>query len=245
MQDAKRKAEHNSLKFWTITWALLIGYLLFHTSQWDPQTPFITERLLRIWFILALVQGVYAGSSEWDLVPKVNGLQSLRHKVGYGIGVALYFLIVLAFYAGVSVGMLFALGATIESSNANADIDPVTIHSYVSPEANRYLLLIFFVIVTIVQTLLVGKPVAQWFHTEMERRLNPANPPTSPKQPDKPSPHEPDEQQSATPEARYFRTKVKPGGRVEFSIPELEVGQEMDVVVRPIKCRTGRERSGV
>ncbi len=198
MKHDTRKAEHDSLKVWVAIWVALTGYLFFHTWQWNPTTPFITEGLLQIWFILALVLGVYAGSSAWDLVAKVYRLPSVRQTVGYGTGFALYVLIVLAFYAGVFVGMLFAFGATIESSNANADIDPVTIHSYVSSEANRYLLLLFFIIVTIVQTLLVGKPVARWFHTEMERRLNLANPPTPPKQPDKPSSQELDEQQRYT-----------------------------------------------
>ena len=36
-------------------------------------------------------------------------------------------------------------------------------------------------------------------------------------------------------------TTVLPGGRVEFASPELEAGQTVEVVARPIKRRTGRE----
>ena len=38
-----------------------------------------------------------------------------------------------------------------------------------------------------------------------------------------------------------IRTKVQPGGKVEIVSPELEAGQAVEVVVRPIKCRTKGE----
>ena len=39
----------------------------------------------------------------------------------------------------------------------------------------------------------------------------------------------------------HLRTTVQPGGKVEFASLELEAGQTVDVVVRPIKCRTKQE----
>lgn len=45
--------------------------------------------------------------------------------------------------------------------------------------------------------------------------------------------------------ALHIRTTVLPGGRVEFTSPDLEAGQSVDVVARStnycIKHRVGRE----
>ena len=61
---------------------------------------------------------------------------------------------------------------SVANPNANASTGPMSIHPYVSEEANRYLLLFLFVIVTIAQTFSVIKPLARWFNTNMECWLN-------------------------------------------------------------------------
>lgn len=38
-----------------------------------------------------------------------------------------------------------------------------------------------------------------------------------------------------------IRTMVQPRGKAEFTSPELEAGQKVDVVVRPIEYREQRE----
>ena len=40
--------------------------------------------------------------------------------------------------------------------------------------------------------------------------------------------------------ALHFRTTVQPGGRVEVSSPELEVGQTVDVVISPAPTPSAR-----
>jgi len=220
MRYDRQKNERKSLKFWIITWALLTGYLIFHTWQWDPTTPFLTTDLLVPWFIFAIILGLYSSGSAWDLVHEACDLQ-LWQALGFGCGFLLYILMVLAFNAGVFVGMLFALDSAMSHLNPNASIELVTIHSSIGPEANRYLLLLFFIAVTISQTFSVSKPLARWFSKNMESWLKLSTRPTS--------------------ETRYFRTMVQPGGRVNVTSPELEAGRAVDVVVRPIKCRMGRE----
>ena len=42
---------------------------------------------------------------------------------------------------------------------------------------------------------------------------------------------------------RLIRTKVQPGGKVKIVSPDLEEGQAVEVVVRPIKCRMGEKDS--
>ena len=241
MQDAKRKAERRSLKVSIVLWVVLTGYLFVHTWQWDPTTPFVTADLLALWFVFAFLLGTLASASEWDIVTAERRLPSFGQIVRYGSGFILYILIVLAFYAGVFLAMVFSLEAVLGSPNANAGTGPVTIHPYVGEEVNRYLLLFLFVIVTIAQTFSVIKPLARWFNTNMECWLNLPNQRISSERPDQPTSQELDEEHSATPESRYFRTTVQPSGRVEVASPELEVGRTVDVVVRPIKCRTGRE----
>ena len=240
MRHDRQKNERKSLKFWVITWALLTGYLLFHTWQWDPTTPFLTTELLVLWFIFAIALGIYTCGSAWDPVDKARNLQ-LWQGLGFGFGFILYILFALAFNAGVFVGVLFALDSAMSRLNPNAGIELATIHPSIGPEANRYLLLLFFIAVTIAQTFSVSKPLARWFSTNMESRLNLANRPTLSEKPCKPPSQKLDKEHTATPEARYFRTMVLPGGRVEVASPELEAGRTVDVVVNPIKCRMGRE----
>ena len=47
------------------------------------------------------------------------------------------------------------------------------------------------------------------------------------------------------PKTLCIMTTVQPGGRVEVASPELEAGQAVDVVVRPIRGCTGRVEQGV
>lgn len=240
MRYDKQKNERKSLKLLIVVWALLTGYLFFHTWQWDPETPFLTTRLLTAWFAFALLSGTLVGASGWDSVFRARNLQ-LRQALGFGTGFALYLLFVLAFNAGVFVGVLFALDSAMSRLNPNAGMELVTLHPSIGPEANRYLLLLFFIAVTIAQVFSIIRPLAQWFSTSMESWLNLTSPPTPPEMPDKLPSRKPDEEHLDTPEARYFRTAVLPGGRVEVASPELEAGRTVDVVVNPVKCRMGRK----
>ena len=45
------------------------------------------------------------------------------------------------------------------------------------------------------------------------------------------------------PKTLYIRTTVQPDGRVVVASPELEAEQTVEVVVRPIRGRTGRVES--
>ena len=217
MQECERKSEGNFFRLWIVIWIMLACYLFVHTMRWDPQTPFITSQLFRTWFAFALLSGVLAAASGWDTAGKASDLK-LWQGLGFGFGFLLYFLIVLAFYAGVFIGTLFAFDAAIDRLIPNADMEPVTIHPSIGSKVNRYLLLLFLIVVTIPQAFSVSKPLARWFNTNMESRLKLST--------------------RATPEPRYFRTTVKPGGRVKVASPELESGQEVNVVVRPTKYRT-------
>ena len=199
MRCDKRKTARNSLKLLIALWAALTGYLFFHTWQWDPTKPFITAELFRVWFGFALGAGLYAGASAWDQEVNTEYKLSLPWQaLKWAAGILLYFLIVLDFYAGVFVGMLFAFDATIDRLNPNADIDPVTIHPYIGSEVNRYLLLLFLIIITITQTFSVGMRLARWFNTNMASWLNLTTRPAPPKKPDKPPSQELDEQQRHT-----------------------------------------------
>lgn len=215
-----RKIERNSLKVYIVVWVLLAGYLLFHTWKWDPKDPFITALLLQTWFGFALVSGLWVGASAWDTVDKKRNLQSWQ-RPRFAIGIILYFLSVLAFNAGVFVGMLFTFDAAIDRLNPNAGMEPVTIQPYIGPEVNRYLLLLFLIAVTIAQILSVSRPLARWFSSNMESWLNLTNTPTPAEKLDNLPSQEPDEEHTAKPEARYFRATVLPSGRVEVASQEL------------------------
>ena len=221
MKSDKWKAECQSLKVRIIVWIALAIFLTIHTHSWVPTTPFLTTFLFWVWSAFAVIMGIFFGASDWDLVTTKRRLKSFRQTVRYAAGFILYVLIVLAFYASVFLGMIFSFEAVLGSLNANGDTNPVTIHPWISEGANRYLLLFIFVIAAIVQTFAISKPLARWFNTNMECWLNLPKP--------------------STPEARYFRTRIRKGGRVEVVSPELEAGQTVEVVVRPIKRRTGRE----
>ena len=137
--------------------------------------------------------------------------------------------------------MLFAFDSTLHRYTMISDIDTYPILPSITSEATRYLFLLSFIVVTSAQALVIGTPLAKWFVTNLELWLNLPNQSVPSDNPDKPSSKELDDEHSATPEARYFRTTVQPGGRVEVASPELEVGRTADVVVHPIKCRTVRE----
>ena len=232
MQHAGQKNEHQSLKLYIAVWVLLTGYLLFHTWNWDPKDPFITTELFRVWFGFALLSGVWVGVAAWDTVDEVRSLQ-LWQGLGFALGFILYMLSVLAFNAGVLVGLLFAFDAAIDRLNPNAGMEPVTIHPSIGSEVNRYLLLLFFIAVTIAQTFSVSKPLARWFSSNLESCLNLTSTPAPPEKLNKLPSQEINinEEHTGKPEARYFRTTVLPSGRMEVASPELEAGQTVDVVV--------------
>ena len=214
MQQDKQRNESKFLKLYIAVWVLLSCYLLFHTWKWDPKDPFITADLFRVWFGLALFSGAWVGAAAWDTVDKIRSLRSWQ-GLGFALGFTFYMLSVLAFNAGVFVGLLFAFDAAIDRLNPKSGMEPVTIHPSVSSEVNRYLLFLFLIAVAIAEPLSVRKPLARWFSSNMESWLNLPNPPAW--------------------EAWYFRTTVRQGNRVEVTSPEMAAGQTVDVVVNLVK----------
>lgn len=214
MQCDKQRNESKSLKPYIAVWALLTGYLLFHTWRWDPPKPFLTTELLGPWIAIALLWGVLVAVSEWDSVFKSRNLQ-LRQVPGFGFGFLAYILFFLAFNTSVFLVLLYTLDGAMSRLYPDAGTDPLMIIPSIGQGGNRYLFLVCFIALTIVQIFSVSKLLAQWFSTTMESWLNLTDTPTR--------------------EPRYFRTTVRPGGRVEVASPELEPGQKVDVVVRPIE----------
>ena len=241
MAQGRQKWDDWSVKTLPIIWTLLTGYLIFHTWHWDPTTPFLTTELLVPWLIFAIASGIVNAGSGWDSSYIGYEVSSNLQRIGYLVAFTLYSLIVVAFNAGVFVGMLFALDAAMRYLDPNAGVELVTIHPSIGPEANRYLLLLFFIVVTIAQSFSIGKPLAQWFNTNMASWLKLTDPSTSPKKPDQSPSQQLDKENSAIPEPRFFRTVIRPGGRVEVASPELQSGWTVDVVVRPTKRRSRRK----
>ena len=220
MQDDDRKAECYSLKVSIVIWVFLTGYLSFHTWGWDPPKPFLTTELLVIWVPFALLSGALVAVSEWDLVFNPRNLQ-LCQALRFLLGFLAYILFFLAFNTGVLLVLLYTLDGAMSRLYPDACTDPVMIIPSIGPGGNRYLFLACFIALTIVQIFSVSKLLAKWFSTTMENWLNLPNPPAR--------------------EARYFRTTVRPGGKVEIASPELEAGQMVDVAVNPVKYHTGQE----
>ena len=218
-------------------WAVLTGYLFFHAWQWDPQEPFITRELLRTWFALAALMGLFHIALALDQVNKEYKLSWPWQPLLWGVGTAAYFMLVLGFFICVFIGMLITLDLTTSALEMRADTEPTLNYPYIGMGGALYLLLVFFSIVNLAQTFSVSAPLVRWFNTNMASWLDLTNPPAPPENPDKFPSQELDGKHPPTPEARYFRTTVQPGGRVEVASPELEVGQAVDAVVRPIQRR--------
>ena len=222
-------------------WAVLTGYLFFHAWQWDLQEPFITAELLRTWFALAALMGLFYIALALDQVNKEYKLSWPWQPLLWGVGTTVNFMFVLGFFVCVFIGMLITLDLTTSALEMRADTDPTINYPYIGKGGALYLLLVFFSIVNLAQTLSVSAPLVRWFNTNMASWLSLTNPPTPSENPDRPPSQEPDEEHSDTPGARYFRTAVRTGGKVEVTSPELEEGRMVDVVVRPIKCRMVRQ----
>ena len=204
MQYDKQRGERQFLKLFIIFVAALTGYLFFHTLQWDPEEPFLTTEPLVPWWIFATGWGLLVGSFAWDQSYIGFKVTSLWKQFGYMLGFLAYFLIVLLFNILLFHGMLFSLDGLMSRIYPTVGIDPVAIHPYITPEVNRFLLPFYFIAVTVIETLSIGKPLARWFNTSMESWLDLEKPPTPPEKPDNPPSQEPKEEHTATLEA--FKT---------------------------------------
>lgn len=167
MRDGGRGVARGFLNGWVYTWLLLAVIGFRHTYNWDPTSPFVTSNLVHIWFLASVLLGTYASlSAWWQATAERNPWQllTLGQALGWALGHFVYVLIVIGFYIGVLMGMLFALEGTIQSyaiavGNSSTALQFVPL----GPDTMPYLLLATFFVVAIAQTLIVGTSMARWF----------------------------------------------------------------------------------
>lgn len=154
---------------WVISLVLLLVVASLYTYQWNPDTPFITLALVQACFLAALMLGLYASISGWlqATVEKIPQQKlSLLQILGWSIGHVAYILLVVVFYEGVLMGLLFALDSTL---HRYAAIDgPQTIIPNIYA---KYLFLITFSVIAVGQTSFVGTSMARSFVTLLDKRL--------------------------------------------------------------------------
>ncbi len=172
MKDNGQGVARFFFRSWIVIWIVLAVSAFRHTYNWDPKTPFITSDLVDMWFLCSLLLGAYASfSAWWQATAENNPWKSLTlwQALGWVLGHLVYVLIVVGFYFGVLLGMLFALEATIQRyATTIGGSTTVPVFVPFSPDTMQYLLLVTFLIVAIAQTLIVGAPMARW----LIKRLN-------------------------------------------------------------------------
>ena len=131
MRDGGRGVALLFFKFWILCWMALAIIIVRHTYTWDRKTPFITGSLMEELLLFSLLLGVYASlSAWWQATAEHNPWKELGplQAIGWLTGHALYLLIVIGFYTGVLLGMLFALDAIIHRYDRTIGIQPMTVY---------------------------------------------------------------------------------------------------------------------
>ena len=149
---------------------LVLSLLAFlHTYNWNPDTQFVTREFLELWTFIALVLGLYASlSGWWEATAEHSAMRklSLRQALIWIMGHVTYVLLVLTFYVGVLLGLLFALDSTIHRYAVT--VGPEAIYLGID---SKYLFLVAFGVVAIGQTAFVGTPLARSFVVRLDKRL--------------------------------------------------------------------------
>ena len=161
MRDGGRGVARSFRTLWILSLIWMSSAAVWHTYEWDPSTPFITLGFLLSWFIYSLVLGIYASLSAWWQATAENNpwqVLTFRQILGWLLGHTIYVLLVMGFYMGVLMGLLFALDATMH--RYTSIVGPQTV--FVA-NATKYLMLVTFGIVAIGQTMFVGTPMARSF----------------------------------------------------------------------------------
>ena len=159
--------------FFRVLWIFLLLALLLlafqHTYEWNPDTAFITRELLELWISIALTLGVYASLSGWWEATAENNPKrelSLLQASTWIVGHVTYVLLVLIFYVGVLLGLLFALDSTLHRYAVTVGSEAI----YLGIDS-KYLFLVAFGVVAIGQTAFVGTSLARSFVVLLDKRL--------------------------------------------------------------------------
>ena len=154
---------------WSFYWLALLQQAIQHTYEWSPNTPFVTRGFLELWILITLALGFYASLSGWlEATAESNPKRklSLLQKLIWGMGHVAYILVVLVFYAGVLLGLLFALDSTLHRYAVTVGVEA----RFLGIES-KYLLLFAFGVVAIGQTAFVGTSLARSFVVLLDKRL--------------------------------------------------------------------------
>ena len=169
MNDGGRKAAWFFRAIW-IFFLLILSLLAFqHTYEWNPDMPFITRELLEHWILVTLTLGVYASLSGWWEATTENNPKRklpLLQASMWSMGHVTYVLLVLIFYVGVLLGLLFALDSTLHRYAVTVGSEAI----YLGIDS-KYLFLAAFGVVAIGQTAFVGTSMARSFVVLLDKRL--------------------------------------------------------------------------
>lgn len=154
---------------WSFSWLALLLLAIQHTYKWNPDTPFVTRGFLELWILITLALGFYASLSGWLEATAENNprrkLSWLQASI-WSIGHVTYISLVLIFYVGVLLGLLFALDSTLHRYAVTVGSEA----SYLGIEP-KYLLLVAFGVVAVGQTAFVGTSLARSFVVLLDKRL--------------------------------------------------------------------------
>ncbi len=169
MNDGGRKTAWFFRVIWLLSLLALLLLAFQHTYEWNPDMPFITRELLELWLGIALALGFYASLSGWweataenDAMRKLSLVQASIWSMGH----VTYVLLVLTFYVGVLLGLLFALDSTLHRYAATVGSEAVFLGI-----DSKYLFLVAFGVVAIGQTAFVGTSLARSFVVLLDKRL--------------------------------------------------------------------------
>ena len=169
MNDDGRKTAWVFRAIWLFFLLTLLLLAFRHTYEWNPDTPFITRELLELWISIALALGLYASlSGWWEATAENNPMRklSLRQVSIWILGHVTYVSLVLTFYVGVLLGLLFALDSTLHRYAATVGSEAVFLDI-----ESKYLFLVAFGVVAIGQTAFVGTSLARSFVVLLDKRL--------------------------------------------------------------------------
>ncbi len=170
MHDNGRGVARVFDKLLVLSWVLLVGGVVWHVHQWDPTTPFITEPLIDRVFLYSLILGMWGSfAAWWDITAEKNPwrLLSLRQVLEWLLVQTVYFAVSVGFHAGVLIGAVFAIDATIHRYTVVLVDKEAAI---LGPGAVAYAVTITFFLVAIASTFVVGRPFARRIITEVDDR---------------------------------------------------------------------------
>ena len=146
---------------WIMNLLLLFAYTWDYTSDWNSETSFITSEFFAFWFLIAATLGLLASYLSWWQAIQERKPEPVRLvwvKIIWFISYNIYIGIVVAFYIGLFIGLLFALDSTFHRYESLFFSQP----EFTGPDLRRWSL-IPFGIVAVFQTTVIGTGMAKSF----------------------------------------------------------------------------------